>query len=48
MGLRTKSKQITSRDLQLYDQENTSSDGTGAHFMYITGTPAPKFSSDTT
>ena len=48
MGLRTKSKQITSRDLRLYDQENTSSDGTGAHFMYITGTPAPKFSSDTT
>ena len=47
MGLRTKNQQITSRDLQLYDQENTSSDGTGAHFMYITGTPADKFPSDT-
>ena len=48
MGLRTKSKQFTERDLRLYDAENRNKNNTGAHMMYITGTPAPKFSSDTT
>lgn len=48
MGLRTKSKQFTERDLRLYDTENRNKNNTGAHIMYITGTPAPKFSSDTT
>ena len=48
MGLRTKNKQFTARDLRLYDDENKNNNNTGAHMMYITGTPAPKFSSDTT
>lgn len=47
MGLRTKTKNFTSEDLQLYDNENQNKNNTGAHFMYITGKPAPKFPSDT-
>lgn len=47
MGLRTKTKNFTSKDLQLYDNENQNKNNTGAHFMYITGKPAPKFPSDT-